>query len=411
MEYEMFLELHNKEVLLMKKIISLILCILLCGSAMRVFGENAINNLEVIPKENFSTPLKRDWTGRDFTFNKFNPESKEYERYISEDGFVFKNSGLPSYIAQKEYLIWSNGTYIALDSGRFVPDNHFNKIDYTSPYYVLDENFNLIKQVEYPGRIVKHAFVDGVFYYITQERVVDRLYIYEPRPSDFRYIYHKTSDFVNIESIENDSALLYDMVPVYSNSLKENAKHVVYEKKYGNSFIGANFYYTHANNQYSLDGIYFQEFPVDIDEYFCTNGWYKDGYLYLETETQYYKLKVDWPDYTYIKLDDKILAFEQPPVVENDRTLVPMRFLFEQLGDSVAWDEETQTVTASNESNTVTFSIGSRIAEVNNAPITMDVPAQLIGDKTYVPLRFLSENLGYTVSWDEETRTASVITE
>ena len=127
----------------------------------------------------------------------------------------------------------------------------------------------------------------------------------------------------------------------------------------------------------------------------------------------------------YVRLNDKILGFSQPPVTESDRTLVPMRFLFEQMGAEVTWDDATQTATATvpvtteeeiqtfglAQEKSVTFSVDNTTATVNGSTATMDVPARLINDKTMVPLRFLSENLGFDVSWDEETRTAIVTTE
>ena len=102
-----------------------------------------------------------------------------------------------------------------------------------------------------------------------------------------------------------------------------------------------------------------------------------------------------------------------------------MRFLFEQMGADVNWNEETQTATAtvpidtnrqmrtfSNEKEkSVTFSIDDTTATVNGETATMDVPARLVNDKTMVPLRFLSENLGYNVEWDEATNTAIITTE
>lgn len=126
----------------------------------------------------------------------------------------------------------------------------------------------------------------------------------------------------------------------------------------------------------------------------------------------------------YIKLNDKILGFSQPPIIENDRTLVPMRFLFEQMGAEVEWDNTTQTATATvpispdtqmstfnnAEEKSVTFSINDTTATVNGESATMDVPARLVNDKTMVPLRFLSENLGYNVEWDATTNTAIITT-
>ncbi len=111
----------------------------------------------------------------------------------------------------------------------------------------------------------------------------------------------------------------------------------------------------------------------------------------------------------YVNLDGTVLGFEQPPVVENDRTLVPMRFLFEQIGAQVEWDENTQTATATRNGDSVTFGINSLSAEVNGQAVQTDVAPKLIGDKTYVPLRFLSENLGFAVDWNEELNMATII--
>ena len=111
----------------------------------------------------------------------------------------------------------------------------------------------------------------------------------------------------------------------------------------------------------------------------------------------------------YVCVNDTVLGFTQPPIIESDRTLIPMRFLFEQLGAEVDWDNDTQTATAVRANKAVAFSIDNTTATVNGAETVMDVPARLVGDKTMVPLRFLSEELGYTVEWDEETRMATVI--
>ena len=85
-----------------------------------------------------------------------------------------------------------------------------------------------------------------------------------------------------------------------------------------------------------------------------------------------------------------------------------MRFLFEQMGADVEWDQAARTATATMNGTTVAFSIDDTTAEVNGTAVTMDVPARLINDKTMVPLRFLSENMGYTVTWDDATRTAVI---
>ena len=110
----------------------------------------------------------------------------------------------------------------------------------------------------------------------------------------------------------------------------------------------------------------------------------------------------------YVVLNNKILGFDVPPIIEDGSTLVPMRFLFEQMGADVEWDSETQTATATIENKAVTFSIDNVNARINNKPAKMDVPARLVNGKTMVPLRFLSENMGYDVDWDADSRTAII---
>ena len=78
------------------------------------------------------------------------------------------------------------------------------------------------------------------------------------------------------------------------------------------------------------------------------------------------------------------------------------------MGADVEWNGETRTATATLDNTEVTFSIDDINAEVNKTPATMDVPARLVNGKTMVPLRFLSENMGYDVDWDADSRTAIV---
>ena len=59
----------------------------------------------------------------------------------------------------------------------------------------------------------------------------------------------------------------------------------------------------------------------------------------------------------YVKFDGIYLGFETPPIIENGSTLVPMRFLFEQMGADVEWNGETQTATATLDNTEITFSI------------------------------------------------------
>jgi hypothetical protein len=100
----------------------------------------------------------------------------------------------------------------------------------------------------------------------------------------------------------------------------------------------------------------------------------------------------------YINGEQKI--FPQAPVMENGRTLVPLRGIFEGLGADVEWDNATRSITATKEKTTVYLKIGSKQAKVDGKSVTIDVPAKIINGSTMVPIRFVSESLGAEVKWD-----------
>ncbi len=102
---------------------------------------------------------------------------------------------------------------------------------------------------------------------------------------------------------------------------------------------------------------------------------------------------------------------DQGPVLAEatNRTLVPMRKLFEVLGAEISWSDETETVTAKKGDTVITIKIGDPIAKKNGADILLDQPAKLINDRTMVPVRFVAEALGATVDWEEATQTVKII--
>ena len=112
-----------------------------------------------------------------------------------------------------------------------------------------------------------------------------------------------------------------------------------------------------------------------------------------------------------VLLNGSELSFDQPPIIENDCTLVPFRVIFEALGAEVSWDNETQTATGILNDTIIQLTIGSETAHVNEQSILLDVPPKIINDRTLVPLRFVAESFGFRVEWDEETQIASINTE
>ena len=111
-------------------------------------------------------------------------------------------------------------------------------------------------------------------------------------------------------------------------------------------------------------------------------------------------------------INDKVVTKEDSaPYVANDRTYVPFRALGEALGAEVVWDEDARTVTYTLGSTEVVMTIGETTYTINGDEKTMDVAPEISGDRTYVPVRFVGEALGFSVSalYAQDGTTASVV--
>ncbi|MBT9177306.1 MAG: Oligopeptide-binding protein AppA [Firmicutes bacterium] len=102
------------------------------------------------------------------------------------------------------------------------------------------------------------------------------------------------------------------------------------------------------------------------------------------------------------------LTSDAAPVIQNGRTLVPMRAIFEALGAQVHWDDATHTIRAYRREDAIVLQLGSRTAWVNGPSRQLDVAPIAIGGRTMVPLRFAAEALGAQVAWVDATRTVTV---
>lgn len=102
------------------------------------------------------------------------------------------------------------------------------------------------------------------------------------------------------------------------------------------------------------------------------------------------------------------VEFDQAPVIDNDRTLVPMRAIFEAIGAEVEWDNETRTVTSKKGETVIRLTIGSAEMVVDEKTVLLDVPAKIVGDRTMVPVRAISEALSCDVQWLGDTRTVVI---
>lgn len=117
------------------------------------------------------------------------------------------------------------------------------------------------------------------------------------------------------------------------------------------------------------------------------------------------------PTLVTVVLDGETLVFPtQDPLIVDNRTLVPMRTIFEALGAKVDWIDENgiQKIIANTAEKNISMTINSNDFFVNGEKKSLDVPAQLMNDTTMVPLRAISESLGCTVEWNQETSTVII---
>jgi len=109
-----------------------------------------------------------------------------------------------------------------------------------------------------------------------------------------------------------------------------------------------------------------------------------------------------------VLLDGSPLVFDVPPQLINGRTMVPLRTIFEALGAEIKWDDATQTVTATKDDTVIKLTIGSTSPTVNGKVVTIDQPGVIVDGRTLVPLRFVAEALGVTVNWDGATSKVTI---
>jgi len=96
--------------------------------------------------------------------------------------------------------------------------------------------------------------------------------------------------------------------------------------------------------------------------------------------------------------------FDTPPVIKEGRTLIPVRAISEAMGADVAWNAEEKTVTITKDNKVIVFNLKENKVYVDEAEVAIDVPAEVMNDRTMVPLRFIAEQLGLVVEYDDETK-------
>lgn len=96
------------------------------------------------------------------------------------------------------------------------------------------------------------------------------------------------------------------------------------------------------------------------------------------------------------------------PVIRDDRTLLPIRAFVEGIGGTVSWNGDTKTATLEYGDTKIELVIDSPIATLNGNERTLDTTPVIINDRTFLPIRFVAESFGYVVSWNGDTKTITI---
>lgn len=112
-----------------------------------------------------------------------------------------------------------------------------------------------------------------------------------------------------------------------------------------------------------------------------------------------------------MQVNGEIISIDEngtAPIVVDGRTMVPIRAVVEELGGEVSWDAAARTVTVTKDSDVISLTIDSNLAEVNSQSVERDTTPVIVNERTLLPLRFVSENLGAEVVWNAENRQITI---
>lgn len=104
-------------------------------------------------------------------------------------------------------------------------------------------------------------------------------------------------------------------------------------------------------------------------------------------------------------VNGEVSELDSPPVIVDGRTLVPVRAIVEALDGKADWDAETKTATLTNEAgDEVKLTINSKTASCNGTESELDTAPVIINERTMLPIRFVAESFGYKTDWNAEDK-------
>lgn len=122
----------------------------------------------------------------------------------------------------------------------------------------------------------------------------------------------------------------------------------------------------------------------------------------------FFAMSFSFADGISVHLNGEAIHFDVQPQLIQNRTMVPLRAIFEALGLEVGWDPATRTVTGTGNGKVIKLQVGNLSAAVNDQPVALDVSAVIVDGRTLVPVRFIAQSSGADVEWDGVTKTVRI---
>lgn len=377
------------------------------GGATGVISDELIltEKAAIIDTDRYSFMWKRD-NGIKLYWNK----TGEWTEITDADTFITSHyiDGNANY-----QILWIGDQYIIRPTDY---DNGYNPTGAKGEIYIYDENFSYVKTVNLDRYVLQMSFAGGNCYVLLDNDTVMYSSDFEEwsvsENNEFPLTNGKTQVYKTLTKADKGYDYTHKIKSISNQNIK---KEILFENWKGSKVdveSGSYLRYDDTTVSISDDGVYWKDIslPIGIDK--VKQVRVDDSAITVVASDVELRYSIGGMEEnavkTYVEIDNKILGFDTPPVTESDRTLVPLRFIFENLGADVDWDGGTQTATVTENNTSIRFSIDNVNASVDGKTKTMDVPARLINDKTLVPLRFLSEELGFNVDWDEENRLVTI---
>lgn len=317
----------------------------------------------------------------------------------SQDGITW-NKKVISQIINPEEIIYANNQYVIIGMNALIltsPDGNIWTKQTWSDHGTYD---TWLRSIAWNGE--QYIAVGMYGKIITSTDGVKWVNQNSHTQNDFNSIIWAGSQFVAVGD--------WKTVAVSKDGINWTATAVDYDYPIKKIIWNGKYYLATAYGKFltSIDAQNWTEASIGGEDLYFAGVW--NGYNYV-LGGRFGTVITSTPiDLIKVTVDGIPISFDVAPITVNDRTLVPLRYIFNAVGAEVKWDESTQTITAQKGKSVVTLKIGSDQANVSGALIKMDVPAMKVNGRTMVPARFIAECLNCNVDWNNDTKTVIIQT-